>query len=47
MTTTAEVINSALDALLKKQISPAEYLIIIDKAEDLERSQAERGLISA
>lgn len=47
MTTTADIINIALDALLSKKISAEDYLIVVDQADALERSQNERGLIAA
>lgn len=47
MTTTADIINSALDALLSKKISVEDYLIVVDRAEGLEKSQVERGLVAA
>lgn len=47
MTTTADIINSALDALLSKKISPEDYLIVVDQADALERSQDDRGLVAA
>lgn len=47
LTTTADVINSALDALLSKKISVEDYLIVVDQATALEKSQNERGLVAA
>lgn len=47
MSTTAEIINIALDALLSKKISAEDYLIVVDQADSLERSQNDRGLVAA
>lgn len=47
MTTTVDIINSALDALLSNKISAEDYLFVVDQADALERSQSERGLVAA
>lgn len=47
MPTTAEIINIALDALLSKKISTEDYLIVVDQAASLEKSQNEREMVAA